>query len=95
MFQNLLKSRLSLSKYNVLKIKVIFSTLNENMSVANAVSKPVLIMCKLSSKCCLGSVARSSSLSYSYLLATLTFVLCSVYLVEYTLNLNPMIEIAP
>ena len=46
-------------------------------------------MCKPKLKCSLGSLARLSTLSI------FISVLCSVYLVEYTLNPNSMIEIVP
>ena len=52
-------------------------------------------MCKPRLKCSLGSLARLSTLSSSYLLTTsiYIFVLSSVYLVEYSLHQNLMIEI--
>ena len=52
-------------------------------------------MCKPRLKCSLGSLARLSTLSQSYLLTAsiYIFVLSSVYLVEYTLHQNLMIEI--
>ena len=52
-------------------------------------------MCEPRLKCSLGSLARLSTLSLNYLLATsiCIFVLSSVYLVEYTLHPNVMIEI--
>ena len=55
------------------------------------------VMCKPILKCSLGSLARLSTLSQSYLLTASIniFVLCSVYLVEYTLHQNLMIEIHP
>ena len=54
-------------------------------------------MCKPKINFSLGSLARLSALSWSYLLRTLDIYLCVVLgnLVEYTLNLNSMIEIVP
>ena len=55
----------------------------------------VCVMCKPRLKYSLGSLARLSTLSWSYLLTTpiYIFVLSSEYLVEYTLHQNLMIEI--
>ena len=53
------------------------------------------VTCKPRLKCSLGSLARLSTLSQGYLLmaSIYIFVLSSVYLVEYTLHQNLMIEI--
>ena len=45
MFRNLLKLMVPLSKYNVLKIKVIFGTLNKNMSYGNPAVQTKVSIC--------------------------------------------------
>ena len=65
--------------------------------MANALSKPVdwfCIMCKPRLKCSLRSLARLSRDIYCGFSIFIS-VMCLVYLVEYTLNPNSIIEIAP
>ena len=62
MFQNLLKSMLPLSKYNVLKIKAIFGILNENNKSSATLCLPLSVCHSLSATLCLHlSVCHSLS----------------------------------